>query len=327
MNAKVDLEWQEQALRLPANVLSMMEAGLDTGAMTLSVAHVQGLNAYVEQVRGLPKSPVELTRWLSLPTRVVDSARLLTFLMGNPELNQNSMLAFFRQLKAHANGWEVLFGKNLQLATALMTVAAGINRTGSAILDACAHTKALGKRREAWDALQVDELLLSQADKEIVSSLPKQMNTLKRLVAEHARQVERLRIEVAGFRDEAQRQLIPATQRKLQAIDKGRQPTRRDISPSTLALVRFQVRISALSAMLQNIEGQLREVLVASSHFHSAWQNLSTYIDVSEEKLQQITMNQQLARFAIYFARFLGLWSTIEQSALEMKRKLSLLQQ
>jgi len=71
------------------------------------------------------------------------------------------------------------------------------------------------------------------------------------------------------------------------------------------------------------MEVLLREVVTASSHFHSAWQSLTVFIDASAERLRQITTGQQLARFAIYFGRFLGQWSTIEQIALEMNRKLT----
>ncbi|MGH8440049.1 MAG: hypothetical protein ACRERW_13480 [Pseudomonas sp.] len=314
MNARADLDWQEQASRLPEDLLKVMEAELDTGALTLSQAHVRSLDEYAKYVKGLPSSPADFTQWLGgAPINQSDS-----------ELNRNSMVGFFFQLKEHANRWEVLFGKNLQLTTVLAAVASKINSTGSTILEACEQTKALGKRREAWDALQGGELVqLSPTDRQIVSTLPKHVNTLKGTLTEYSRQVGFVRVDVQRFRDEARMQLIPAAARKVKGVEKYRKPTTRDFSPATMALVNLQLRIRDLSERLQKMESLLRDVVTASSHFHSAWQSLTAYIDASDEKLQQITTGQQLARFAIYFGQFLGQWSTIEQSALEMNRKLT----
>ncbi|WP_342624410.1 hypothetical protein [Pseudomonas alkylphenolica] len=218
----------------------------------------------------------------------------------------------------------MLFGKNLQLSTVLAAAARKINSTGSAILEACEHTKVLGKRREAWDTLQGGELVqLNPADRQIVSTLSKHVNTLKGTLTEYSRKVGFVRVEVQRFRDEVRMQLIPVAARKVKGVEKYRKPTTRDFSLATMALVDLQLRIRDLSERLQTMETLLREVVAASSHFHSAWQSLTVYIDASAEQLQQITTGQQLARFAIYFARFLGQWSTIEQSALEMNRKLS----
>ncbi|MDD2047855.1 hypothetical protein [Pseudomonas putida] len=301
-------------MRLPGNLLNVMEAELDTGALTLSQAHVRNLDEYAKYVRGLPNSPADLTQWLGgVPIN-----------QGDAELDRNSMMSFFFQLKEHANRWEVLFGKNLQLTAALAAVASKINTTGSTMLEACEQTKALGKRREAWDALQGGELVqLSPTDRQIVSTLPKHVNTLKGKLTEYSGQVGLVRVEVQRFRDEARMQLIPAAARKVKGVEKYKKPTTRDFSPATMALVNLQLRIRELSERLQKMESLLREVLTASSHFHSAWQSLTAYIDASAEQLQQITTGQQLARFAIYFGRFLGQWSTIEQSAREMKRKLT----
>ncbi|MNZ50166.1 hypothetical protein D3C78_679500 [compost metagenome] len=314
MNARADLDWQEQATRLPGNLLKVMEAELDTGALSLSQVHVRSLDEYARYVRGLPSSSADFTQWLGgAPISQSD-----------PELDRNNMMGFFYQLKTHANSWEVLFGKNVQLTTVLAAAASKINSTGSTILEACEHTKALGKRREAWDTLQGGELLqLSPADRQIVSTLPKYVNTLKGTLTEYSRQVGFVRVEVQRFRDEARMQLIPVAARKVQGVEKYKRPTTRDFSPHTMALVDLQLRIRDLSERLQKMEALLREVVTASSHFHSAWQSLTVYIDASAEQLRQITTGQQLARFAIYFGRFLGQWSTIEQSALEMNRKLT----
>ncbi|MNJ40223.1 hypothetical protein D3C77_351130 [compost metagenome] len=217
-----------------------------------------------------------------------------------------------------------MFGKNVQLTTVLAGIASKINSTGSTILEVCAQTKALGKRREAWDALQGGELVqLSATDRQIVSTLPKHVDSLKEALTEYSRHVGFVRVEVQRFRDEARVQLIPAAMRKVKGIEKYIKPTTKDFSLATMALVKLQQRICDLSERLQKMEALLREVVTASSHFHSAWQSLTAYIDASAEQLQKITTGQQLARFAIYFARFLGLWSAIEQSALEMNRKLT----
>ena len=314
MNARAEVDWQEQASRLPENLLKVMETELDTGGLTLSQAHVQSLDDYAAYVKGLPSSRVHLTLWLGR----------VPIIQGGSEFDRNSMMGFFSQLKGHACRWEVLFGKNVQLTIVLAAAASTINNTGSTILEACEQTKALGKRREAWDALQGGELVqLSATDRQIVSTLPKYVNTLKGTLAEYSRHVGFVRLEVQRFRDEARMQLVPEAARKVKGIEKYIGPTTRNFSPATMALVNLQLRTRDLLERLQKMESLLRNVVTASSHFHSAWQSLTAYIDASAEQLQQITTGQQLARFAIYFGRFLGAWSTIEQSALEMNRKLT----
>ncbi|MNJ40224.1 hypothetical protein D3C77_351140 [compost metagenome] len=64
MSAQADLDWQEQASRLPGNVLEIMEAELDTGALTLSQAHVRSLEEYTKYVEGLPSSTLGFIQWL-----------------------------------------------------------------------------------------------------------------------------------------------------------------------------------------------------------------------------------------------------------------------
>ncbi|QBF28185.1 hypothetical protein EXN22_21775 [Pseudomonas tructae] len=322
MNANVTLDsaWQVQASSLPEALLSAMASGLDTGALSLSPAHVHNLNAYVAYARELPNSPAGISQWMSTEGGLAN----LGTLASNPELNTNAMVTFFRLVKGHASCWEVLYGKNLQLSNALATVAGNIKRSGDVILDVCAHTKALGTQREAWDALQGGEALaLSAADRQIVSSLPNYVNSLKEQLKEYSRKVESVHLEGTRFRDEARRQIIPATLRKVNEVGKCIKPATRDFSAATMALVRLQMRIRELSEKLQNMEQLLREVLTASSHVHSAWQSLTAYIDASNNQLQLITSGQQLARFAIYFGRFLGQWKTIEQSATQMGRTLA----
>lgn len=220
----------------------------------------------------------------------------------------------------------MLFDENLQLTTLLAVAAREINSTGSSILEACEQTKALGNRRGAWDTLQGGESVqLSPTDSRIVSTLSRHVNTLKGTLTEYSRQVGFVRVEFQRFRDEARMQLIPVAARKIKGVEKYKRPTTRDFGPATMALVDLQRRIRDLSEQLQKMESLLRDVVTSSSHFHSAWQSLTAYIEASAEQLQQITTGQQLARFAIYFGRFLGQWSTIEQSALEMNRKLTLI--
>ncbi|TDF81692.1 hypothetical protein [Pseudomonas sp. H9] len=226
-------------------------------------------------------------------------------------------------MKEHAADWDVLFAKNFQLANRLVTCSGRINSIGAAILESCDKTKALGSRREAWDTLGFDEsIALEPEDREIVSSLPKYVSAIKKAVHEYAEQVERVHKDCTQFRDEVQMYHIPAIVKKVKAVERVKSPTTKDLSPSTMAKVRVQARLSEMQDQLQSLEDLLREVLTASSHFDSAWKSFDVYIDTSQEKLSQITTAQQLARFAIYFGQFLGLWGTIEQSALQMKDKL-----
>ncbi|MDD1015849.1 hypothetical protein [Pseudomonas rubra] len=323
----MDKGWQVQASTLPAALLSAMASGLDTGALSLSPAHVRNLNAYVAYARGLPSSPTGIARWTGASAAAADFRKIPvdnSIFASNPELNNNSMLTFFSQVKRHASGWEVLFGTNLQLASALVTAAGSINHSGTVILEVCAQTKALGKRREAWDALQGGELLpLSAADQKIVLSLPNQMSALKAQLRAYAQQVESVRIQGTRFRDEARLQLLPAVVRKTKEIGQYLHPTLQTTMGFMGVVARLKSRVEELLEELQKMDKLLREVLTAASHVHSAWQSLTLYIDTSNTQLQRITTGQQLARFAIYFGRFLGLWKTIEDSAKHMVRTLT----
>ncbi|MBS7597500.1 MULTISPECIES: hypothetical protein [Pseudomonas] len=322
-NGMLDKNWQVQASRLPGALLSAMASGQDTGALSLSPTHVRDLNEYVAYTRGLPNSPAGIYQWMGGGQANPWTLILSALMSSNPELNGNAMLTFSRQVKQHANGWEVLYGKNLQLTHTLVTVASNINRSGEVILDVCAQTKALGKQREAWDALLGGEALaLSVADRQIVSSLPMYVNALKEQLKGYAREVERVRIEATRFRDEARIQVIPAATRKVNEIAKLVKPATQGGIAGILGQI-LQSRFLELSGKLRKLEQLLRAVVTASSHVHSAWQSLTAYIDASSNQLQLVTSGQQLARFAIYFGRFLGLWKTIEQSAVQMNRTLT----
>ena len=316
--------WQQQATGLPGDLLKALKSGLDSGALSLTPAHITGLNEYVRYARGLPASPAGMSSWLGSGGGIIGTLLANAVFSANPELNNNAMMAFFRQVKGHASSWEVLFEKNLQLTQVLAVAADNTNRSGSLILDVCDQIKALGGRREAWDTLQDGQWgPLSPAEREVLSSLPSQMNALKEQLNTYSRQVERVRIEGAWFRDETREEVIPVTNRKLQEVEKLIAPVSRDISPKTIAILGLQSRFLDLSKQLQTMEKLLRDVLTGSSHVHSAWQSLTAYIDASAGQLEQITTGQQLARFVIYFGRFLGLWKTIEQSALQMNRTLA----
>lgn len=323
----VDANWQVCSSGLPGDFLKLMDESLDTGAMTLSSAHISSLNQYVCAVRKLPQSTQDLLRWLGSAAGKVEIIVLIGVMSSSPQLSPDNILSFIRNVKAHANRWQPLFAKNLQLAMALTETAGKISMIGPVILEVCSKTKALGKRREAWDELLVDTLTpLSPEDKQIISTLPKQVIALKRLVSEYDRQVEHVRDECTGFRDDARTQLVPAAVKILQALDKLRGPTSKDFSTTTMAKIALKTRIAELSDPLRTLEQMLREVLTASSHFHSAWQSFDSYIDASQDKIQEITSQQQLAFFAIYFSQFLGLWRDIEQSTKQMTDKLSSLQ-
>ncbi|RWU22391.1 hypothetical protein DM813_14540 [Pseudomonas alkylphenolica] len=324
MDTDKDLEWQRQAKWLPENLLKIMNSEMDTGALTLSQAHVLTVQQYVRYVRSLPSSPNDLIRCLSVSGMLADKASVYSALTGAPGLDPSSLLIFYRQFKEHADSWEVLFATNLRLTSDLIAAASQIARTGSDILEACARTDALGKRRDAWDSLQGGELaLLSPADREIISSLPAHVNSIKQYITTYSLQVERVRADASRFCDEARTQLIPVTLSKLKELARHLRPSTKIARLDMPVLSTLHQRTTSQLDHLQTLERLLRETLTASSHFHSAWQSLSSYIDMSNEKLQQITTGQQLARFAIYFGQFLGLWGAIEQSAREMKHKLT----
>ncbi|QGW76264.1 hypothetical protein GPJ81_06090 [Pseudomonas alkylphenolica] len=296
---------QKEAELLPGNLIQAMAErdGPEEGGLTLTREHIVTLNQYANHVFSLPVAQDALIRWLSYST------------IAEPALMPNSMGDMHKQLQQHGRSWTTLADNSRKLGFELAASANGINTTGDEVLVLLEKSSALGKRREAWDTLRFDKpISLGTDDKRRVLDLVDCMEVLREDVDLFARRVSAVREEIEQFRDHAREKLLPLVATKTEAIKRQK---------ASGAVQYLREDLADLSERLQKMEVLLREVVTASSHFHSAWQSLTVFIDASAERLRQITTGQQLARFAIYFGRFLGQWSTIEQIALEMNRKLT----
>lgn len=99
-----------------------------------------------------------------------------------------------------------------------------------------------------------------------------------------------------------------------------RQKDRTAVSQRLRDAVALEGRLQELTSRMGELDARLRDVVTASSHLQSAWQTIGAYIDASIEQLARIESNQALARFAVYFERFLGQWAEIEKNARQMNR-------
>lgn len=313
----MDQAWQQQAVQLPQSIMQTMGADPYAGGLTLTEVHIRNLDQYTEFVMRLPETPAELVQWLGYANH------------REPELTPDRMGALFRRLQIHARNWTVLFEKNWQLTTALALAASEIDSVGALIVSKCEQSRALGRNREAWDAIALAAPVpLGQQDKAAVVSLVNYMAVLKESVARLSRRTNAVRTDAELFRDEARFRLIPAVRQKLLTIERQRaveqsNPLYALISQVLKALGAALGRMQELAGQLQQLNMHLSAVVTSSSHLQSAWQTLAAYIDASDEKLQRITTGQGLARFIIYFEQFLGQWRFVEQRALEMNRLFS----
>lgn len=82
----------------------------------------------------------------------------------------------------------------------------------------------------------------------------------------------------------------------------------------------FEGHMQRLISNLDILDSRVQDVTVAASHLQSAWQSIETYIEASIEDLESISTGQQLARFVLFFQRFLGQWRYIETSAQVMNK-------
>lgn len=83
---------------------------------------------------------------------------------------------------------------------------------------------------------------------------------------------------------------------------------------------RVEGRVNLLEGEMQLLETELWDVLVASGHLHSAWQNIEAYLKSAVERLPRMNTRQQLATFTFHFRQFLSQWAAIGEHATGMSK-------
>lgn len=110
---------------------------------------------------------------------------------------------------------------------------------------------------------------------------------------------------------------------KAEAVRKERNQKlayREQLSDELVEAQAFEGHMQRLISNLDILDSRVQDVTVAASHLQSAWQSIETYIEASIEDLESISTGQQLARFVLFFQRFLGQWRYIESSAQVMNK-------
>ncbi|QBF28187.1 hypothetical protein EXN22_21785 [Pseudomonas tructae] len=200
---------QNEAEHLPGNLIQAMAErdGANEGGLTLTREHIVTLNQYANYTFQLPVAKDAVIRWLGYST------------INEPELMPSKMEAMHKQLQKHGRSWTVLADNSKKLGFELAASANGINTTGDEILDILEKSRALGRRRDAWETIKFDKAIsLGAEDRNRVLDLVDYMEVLREDVDLFARRVSAVREETECFRDTAREQLIPLVAVKIQAI-------------------------------------------------------------------------------------------------------------
>lgn len=103
--------------------------------------------------------------------------------------------------------------------------------------------------------------------------------------------------------------------------ERNRQQDRRHrVADELRASAALEARLEDLATFVDELKSRLDDVVVASSHLHTAWISVESYIDASVEKLEEIENRQQLASFIVRFNQFLSQWQQIERQSQQLTR-------
>lgn len=101
--------------------------------------------------------------------------------------------------------------------------------------------------------------------------------------------------------------------RRKEAEDK-----RRLIAKQLQARERLEGALATLGQFVDDLDFRLASVLTAAAHLQTAWETVDTYVGASMKRLDSAYDSKKLALFIIHFAQFLGQWSKIEGTALQL---------
>ncbi|MEG1039919.1 MAG: alpha-xenorhabdolysin family binary toxin subunit A [Pseudomonas sp.] len=200
---------QNQAELLPRNLIQGMAErdGPNEGGLTLTREHIVTLNQYANHVLSLPVEQKDVVLWLGYTS------------IAEPALMPAKMTEMNQRLQNHGRSWMPLSDNSKRLGFELAACADGINTTGTEVLQILENTKALGKKKEAWETIRFDQpISLGADDKSTVVDLVEYMEVLRGDVDKFAERVTAVREETERFRDEARESLIPAVLEKTEAI-------------------------------------------------------------------------------------------------------------
>lgn len=207
MIAGSEQERQVQAAVLPRQLIQHLSEGAGETGLTLTREHVVTLDAYCAHVKAIPLERSQLIQWLGYS--VHSEVELAVFVMQQ----------MFDHMHAHADFWPLLKQRCGALNSKLRTCAKAIDEAGERVLAECERSKALGNRRESWQAVQfAAPVLLSFEDKVIVTGLASWLGVMQAESDKFYQCVSRVREGVEAFRDAARFRYRPQLGLKVDAI-------------------------------------------------------------------------------------------------------------
>ncbi|AIR87874.1 alpha-xenorhabdolysin family binary toxin subunit A [Pseudomonas cremoricolorata] len=103
--------------------------------------------------------------------------------------------------------------------------------------------------------------------------------------------------------------------------ERNRQQAQRHVVAQDLASrLALEGRMEDLATFIDELKSRLDDVVTASSHLHTAWTSVESYISASLDKLEHIQTNHQLAAFIVRFNQFLAQWEQIELQSQQLTR-------
>lgn len=233
MIARCEHQREEQAARLPRQLLQHLSEEDGEAGLTLTREHMATLNAYCAHVKTIPLDTPQLIQWLGYSVH------------SEVELAVVLMQQMFDNLHLHADTWVPLQRCCSALPGELRSCARAMQDAGEQALAACEATKALGGRGASWQFVQfAPPVSLSLEDKARVTDLSGWLGVMRVECERFYRRVSVVREGVEQFRDEARFRYQPQLGRKVDAIKRTQNSP--PIVQMRASLQRIDARIQAL---------------------------------------------------------------------------------
>ena len=295
---------EAQVAALPRQLMQYLTEGDDGPGLTLTREHIATLDEYSAQINAIPSERQLLIAWLGYSAH------------ADVELAVDAMHRLFGTLRGHATDWPALRARCLLLPGELGVCARAIEHSGEQALLACEKTKALGGRREAWQAVQFDApVVLSIADKVIVADLIGLLGVIQAEAGRFHGRVTQLCEAIEAFRDKARFDYRPLLMRKINAIERIQDHPQ--ILLLRLVIKRLDVQIENLEKMhAKSVREQAGTDLFALV-FREVQRTIREAAD--KDRRTRISLSADLANLCRNEGRLQGLATRLDQLITRMQ--------
>lgn len=302
--ARSELAQQAQAATLPRQLLHYLTEGDDGPGLTLTREHMATLDEYYADINAIPSETPLLVAWLGYSSH------------ADVELAVSAMQQLFGALRLHAAAWPPLRARCRGLPSELGACARAIDQAGEQALLVCEKTKALGGRREAWQAVQFEApIVLSTEDRAVVTDLVGWLGVIKLEIGRFHAPVVGLCAGIEVFRDQARFDYRPLLWRKIEAV--RRVQDHPDILRLRVVLERLDVQIDNLEQMhAKSVRDQ-----ASTDRFALEFREVQRRIRAESDAFRQlrISLSADLARLCRNEGRLQGLATRLDQLITRMQ--------